>query len=273
MVRCPVIFRTLALCAAVCLCLGSHKAFARDEYPLSLPLDITLSVVGLATTGLGTYLYDQMEVKDPADLRAREDFLPWDRWALGRYSKTAQTMSDIGAAVAVAPLVIGGVSWYKGYTNGAEFGTFTLMFVQAILFQNGINLATRSLQIWPRPYIYSTSKEGLEAAQNAKGEAYGSLFSGHASAAFTVAVFASEWYDYAFPNATNTWLVRTIAFSLAGIESALRVAAGKHYPTDILVGALVGTGISYGILTLHKKRNEKFSMWVGPGVAGVTLRY
>ncbi len=270
--RCSII-RSLALCAALCFWCTPSKAHAEFDYELSPTLDITLSVGALAASGLGTYLYNQMEVKDPSDLRAKEDFFPWDRKVLGRYSKTAQTMSDVGSFIAVAPLAIGGYAWYSGASNGKEFATFSLMFVQSVLFQNGINLATRSLEVWPRPYIYSDTEEGKNAAESAKGEAYGSFFSGHASAAFTVAVFASEWYDQVFPNSANTGVVRALAFSLAGVESVLRVAAGKHYPTDILMGALVGTGVSYGILTLHKKRNEKYSLWAGPGVIGTTIRF
>lgn len=267
------IIRTLALSVILSLWCTPSKASAEIDYELSPTLDITLSVLGAATQGIGSYLHSQMEIKDRNALRPAQDFLPWDRKFMGRYSETADLMSDIGAAVAIAPLAIGGYAWYSGASNGKEFATFSLMFFQSVLFQSGINLATRSLEIWPRPYIYSESEKGKEAAQNAKGEAYGSFFSGHASAAFTVAVFASEWYDQVFPNSANTGLVRALAFSLAGFESVLRVAAGKHYPTDILVGALVGTGVSYGVLTLHKKRNKKFSLWVFPGVTGATLYF
>lgn len=262
------IFRSLAICALVCLTLGSNRAHAQSEYVLSPALDITLSVLGVATQLTGSYLQGQMEVKDRDALRKTDDFLPWDRKFVGRYSETADLMSDIGAVLAVAPLAIGGYAWYSGASNGKEFATFSLMFVQSILFQSGINLAVRSLELWPRPYVYSSSKEGSEAAQNAKGEAYGSFFSGHASAAFTVAVFSSEWYSQTHPNSANTSLVRALAFSLAGLESVFRVAAGKHYPTDILAGSLVGIGVSYGILTLHKNRNKKFSLWAGPRCAG-----
>ena len=66
--------------------------------------------------------------------------------------------------------------------------------------------------------------------------------------------------------------MRATAYSLAGLESALRVAAGKHYVSDVVVGALVGTGVSIGILEMHRKRNDKFSLGVGPGVAYITLR-
>jgi membrane-associated phospholipid phosphatase len=67
--------------------------------------------------------------------------------------------------------------------------------------------------------------------------------------------------------------MRASAYSLATLESVLRIAAGKHYFTDVLVGALVGTGVSFGILEMHKNRDEKYSFWVGPNVAGITLRF
>ena len=66
--------------------------------------------------------------------------------------------------------------------------------------------------------------------------------------------------------------MRASAYSLATPESVLRIAAGKHYITDVVVGALVGTGVSIGILEMHRDRNENFSVWAGPGVAGITLR-
>ncbi|NIV15452.1 MAG: phosphatase PAP2 family protein, partial [Aliifodinibius sp.] len=37
----------------------------------------------------------------------------------------------------------------------------------------------------------------------------------------------------------------------------LRIISGWHFPTDVLVGALVGTLIGYVILSLHDKNNRK----------------
>jgi len=143
--------------------------------------------------------------------------------------------------------------------------------LQAIGIGNGINLAMRSLEIWPRPYMYAEDGDGRKKAENAKSEAYGSFFSGHATAAFTVATFTDQWFRTAYPNSPYKGIMRASTYSLATLESVLRVAAGKHCFTDVVVGALVGTGVSIGILEMHKDRNENFSVWVGPGVAGITL--
>lgn len=242
------------------------------EYILNPANDVSLSLTAILTAGIGTYLYGNMSYPDERNKVHKEDLLPWDKPVAGRYSETADFMSDIGSLLAVAPLAIGGWAVHTGNSDKQEFWTFTLMFTQALLFQSGINLAFRSMELWPRPYIFATDKKGQKKAEEAKPEAYGSFFSGHASAAFTVAVFTSEWFDQTHPNSSATRIVRALAFSLAGFESALRVAAGKHYPTDVIVGALVGTGISYGILEMHKKRNQMYSLWVGPGTAGVSFR-
>ena len=112
-----------------------------------------------------------------------------------------------------------------------------------------------------------------EKAANAKAEAYGSFYSGHAAAAFTVATFTDQWFRSVYPNSPYKSILRASAYSLAGLEGALRIAAGKHYLTDVVAGAFIGTGISLGILETHRIRNEKFTLWVAPNVACVTLRF
>ena len=238
---------------------------ARDEYRLNAADDIAITLSALAATGLGTLLYSQMQTPD--QIKDKDELLPWDKPLAGRYSESADFASDMGSILAVAPLALSGYAWFSGNSTGKEFATFTLMFAQSIAIGNGINLAVRSLEIWPRPYMYSDS----DKAKEAKAEAYGSFFSGHASAAFTVATFTDQWFRFVYPNSPYKNIVRATAYSLAGLESALRVAAGKHYFTDVVVGALVGTGISLGILEMHREINDKFTLWVGPSVAGITF--
>ena len=242
----------------------------RPTYELNLENDIPVTLAAGGMFGIGMFLYSRMDT--PETLKDKDDLLPWDKPLAGRYSENADLASDIGSVFAIAPLVVGGIAWHDGSSSGTEFATFTLMFFQAIGIGNGINVAMCSLEIWPRPYMYAESGEGRKKAESAKSEAYGSFFSGHTTAAFTVATFTDQWFRSAYPNSPYQGIVRATAYSLAGLESVLRVAAGKHYVSDVVIGALVGTGVSLGILEMHQKRNEKFSIWVGPNVAGVTLR-
>jgi membrane-associated phospholipid phosphatase len=249
----------------------ASSAYAEEQshYELGLAKDITLSLSAVATISLGTTLYYQMHTPD--HIKDSDKLLPWDKPFADRYSESADLASDIGSVLAVAPLTVGAIAWHQGASNGSEFATFTVMFAQAIAIGNGLNLAVRSLEIWPRPYIYAENGDGKEKAENAKAEAYGSFFSGHATAAFTVATFTDQWFRTAYPHSRYKGIMRATAYSLAGLESVLRVAAGKHFISDIVVGALVGTGVSLGILEIHRNRNENFSVWAGPGVMGITF--
>lgn len=248
------------------------KACADDfEYRVSWSLDVPL-VLGAGLASLfGNHLLSQMDVS--LGMLPKEDLLPWDRPLAGRYNSGADLASDWAAVLAAAPLVLGGVSYGRGDAPGREVGAYALMFLEAVGFQNGINLFVRSFEFWPRPYMYAESGSGLKLKEKAKGEAYGSFYSGHTSAAFTVAVFTSEWFQHIYPNSPYKNLVWATSLSAAGLVGVLRVAAGKHYYTDILVGALAGTGISLGILELHRRPSSPVSLWAGPGNMGLSYRF
>jgi len=235
------------------------------HYDVSVQLDVPLAFgIGLFSA-LGVYQYYGMETIAPSDLKPKSDLLPWDRPFAGRYSGWATTVSHYTGALAVAPLALAGYSWYKGDADGYDFGAYTLMFVEAFALQNALNQIIRSTQLWPRPFIYAERGEGREKAESARGEAYGSFYSGHASAAFTVAVFTGEWFSKVYPNSKYKPFVWASSFALATGVGVLRVVAGKHYPTDIIVGSLVGTGVSLGILKIHEFCKKKISFVPVPG--------
>ena len=248
------------------------------HYGISLERDLTLTFFSAFASVYGNYRLGKMPVQSPSEMKDVSDLLPWDRPAAGRYNETAGDVSTWAAALGVAPLALGAASWYRGDALGADLAAYTLMFAQALALQNGLNLVVRSLSFWPRPYMYATDGDGAAAASAAEGEAYGSFFSGHASAAFTVAVFTSEWFSEFYPNSAYKSLVWATSLSLAGFVGALRIAAGKHYPTDVVVGALAGTGISLAVIKIHKKTVQigpvsLAGIWAAPGSASAIFSF
>lgn len=243
------------------------------HYDVSVRLDVPLMLGIALTSALGVYQYYGMDRVPAGDLRAEADFLPWDRPFVGRYSEWATVVSRYSAAFGVAPLALAGYSWYRGDADGHDFGAFTLMFAEAIALQNALNQIVRSSQLWPRPYIYAKSGKGAEKAKEAHGEAYGSFYSGHASAAFTVATFTGEWFSEIYPNSKYKALVWASSYTLAAGVGILRVVAGKHYPSDIIIGALMGTGVSFGVLKLHEFCKKKIAIWAIPGNIGAVFYF
>jgi PAP2 superfamily len=97
-----------------------------------------------------------------------------------------------------------------------------------------------------RPYTYGVP---VAAAQGV--DAYLSFYSGHASTAFAAAVGGSYLFTAAHPDsAANPWLWG-IESGLATATAIWRVRAGKHFYSDIVVGAVVGSAIGVGIPLLE----------------------
>jgi len=68
--------------------------------------------------------------------------------------------------------------------------------------------------------------------------------SGHTSSAFAVATMLSLEY--------KKWYVIVPVYTWAGLVGYSRMAMGVHYPSDVLMGALVGAGSSYLIYKLRE---------------------
>ena len=96
-----------------------------------------------------------------------------------------------------------------------------------------------------RPALYRSG--AVEAA--AVHENRESFPSGHASVAFAAATtYATLAARQHLPHATrNSILLYAGAVSV----SVLRVAGGKHFPTDVIGGAALGTGIGWAVARLH----------------------
>lgn len=245
-------------------------AFAEYSYSLK---DIPLTIGAASLSIWGDVRYRSMEKPAPEDVKPVQDLLPWDRPFAGRYDNTADVLSDCFSVFAITPLAMGGYSWYSGRWNGIDFAGYTMMYAQALAIQNGLNFLARSAQIWPRPYIYATEGEGRGKAAEASGEAYGSFFSGHASAAFTTAVFTADLFSEMFPASAYKGVVWASSLSLATFVCALRVAAGKHYPTDVAAGAVVGAAVSVLVLELHRSHAESVSVWAAPSAMGLDIKF
>lgn len=96
-----------------------------------------------------------------------------------------------------------------------------------------------------RPVLYTP---GAAAAAGDRDNRM-SFPSGHATVAFAMAasylVLARR--DHA-PHATRNAI---LLFASAAAVSSLRVAAGRHFPTDVLGGAVLGTGVGLAVAHWH----------------------
>ena len=83
-----------------------------------------------------------------------------------------------------------------------------------------------------------------------------SFFSGHAAVSFSSAVFASTVFGHYFPVSKLRPVIWVSSLGLATATAVLRYEAGKHFPSDLVVGAAVGSAMGWLVPKLHERKTR-----------------
>ena len=168
-----------------------------------------------------------------------------DRVALDNFSSSAQTSSDVFLySLTAAPLVM--LASDKLKENRIEY---VLMYAEVIALNGSLTFLVKSAFNRKRPYFYNDNapieeRQALDAAK--------SFFSGHTSHTAALSYFTSSVFSELFPDSDWKPVLWISAATLPAITGYLRVRAGRHFPTDVIVGYGVGAGIGLLIPYLHK---------------------
>lgn len=157
-----------------------------------------------------------------------------DRWAVSTERSAwshASTVGEFGLAVG---------TWYELYQlpNGAKHLAAS---VEAAAWNFGMTLLAKAVFNRNRPILYT----GDALAGQESLTSHRSMYSGHTSTAFVLAT------SYVLSMSHKKGLDRFWPVLVATGVGVMRVAAGKHFPTDVLVGAMVGSGTA---IVLHEIR-------------------
>jgi len=164
-----------------------------------------------------------------------------DRWVVGANSSAARTGSDIlvfGVIGGGALASVTGMDRDRARGNAA-------VFANAVVWSTAASEWLKLAFHRERPVLYTA--DGAAAAEDPDNRQ--SMPSGHATVAFAsataYAVMAARQH---LPHAArNTALLYVGATGVA----ALRVAGGKHFPTDVLAGAALGSAVGWLTARLH----------------------
>ena len=92
-----------------------------------------------------------------------------------------------------------------------------------------------------------------------------SFFSGHtsqtAAATFLFANVITDYHPTMRPGLkTGLWI---FAATVPAVEGYLRVQAGKHFPTDVITGYVIGATSGWAITRLHRYQKTHSKMDLG----------
>jgi hypothetical protein len=192
-------------------------------------------------------------------------WFPGDAGLRGQCSPEAAQLSDVSLSLAVA-MPIG--SELAG-SSSARFVNAEVVYTQALLVNALLTSGAKVVFRRPRPFSYV--KDGHCAFDSAASDTNRSFFSGHSSTTFAAAISGSLLLsERGFPSWSRAAMWGT-ELALAGATANLRARAGKHYYSDIFVGALVGVGVGIAVPALHGADEVPGSSDLLAGTIGLTV--
>jgi len=218
-------------------------------YTINPAVDIPIIAAGTgftlyATTQIytkGASTEEQINNLNTADINA------FDRWAINPYSKSLDKFSYFPFNASFAfPLVM---FLFKEDTK-QDFWKLSFLYWESLSITGLFGAGTPFVVDRYRPYSYSMETPMEQrTVQNAKNSA----FSGHVEVIATSTFFIAKVYGDYYP---ETKLVMYGIASLAtGSMAYMRLKGGMHFPSDVIIGATIGTLSGILVPQYHKTKS------------------
>ncbi|MEL7367740.1 MAG: phosphatase PAP2 family protein [Myxococcota bacterium] len=179
------------------------------------------------------------------------EVLSIDRWVLSQHSPTAAAVSDVLLySMMAGPIAFSTIDTAAAGVDGRRIGDDVAVVGQTL---GATYLATVVLKMAvsrPRPLTYNPA---FDKAERFSGAARLSFPSGHTSMSFASASVLSVMLAERFDTNPGAVTGISLAYALAATVAVCRMLAAKHFLTDVLVGAALGTALGLTIPLLHTK--------------------
>ena len=240
------------------LLVGAHTAHSQRKAPprnFELPQPgpayqitpaIDLPVIALgAAIAAAWYLREQTPRAYCAPL-CDDNNLPFlDEPVAGRWAPGWSTSSDV-AALSIVGGSIAAHLLYEPSVSAALNDSVVLL--QVWTTTSALQLLTATGVRRPRPYMYGTR---ASEQQRTTGHASLSFFSGHTANAFATVLATYSTLSRLRVAAPHRFAALGLGLGIASFVGAGRIISGNHFPTDVIAGAIVGSGLGILIPRLH----------------------
>lgn len=222
---------------------AEELASRKSVYALSPLLDGAIIAAGTLGSAI-PYALSSTLIKprcpcDPAEVNS------FDRHVIGNANSFLDSTSDATAGVVIfAPVVLDAIDLGFGQTLLEDAALFS-----EVLAVNGafVTLAKYTVQR-PLPRTYAGDPDLV-----GKPGGYRSFYSGHTSIAFAALSTTAYTLDARYHLGPWPWLGTAIIGTSVAAE---RIAAGRHFYTDVILGAAAGTLFGTLLPWLHERHGR-----------------
>ncbi len=241
----------------------------RQEVHVRLGLDLAITL-GLAAPTAAMGIWVEPSLPDRVPMPGDEsDIGSFDRIALGRFEQAPKIASDVLLAVAItSPFVYHaieagvqrrGYSRIRGRGFIARYGTDLVILAQTLSVNAFVTQILKTATRRSRPYTYMDPSEVPESDRQdlidsqTGTQADWSFPSGHTSTAFAATTAGATLLTLELLGRSK-WAIACAWVGGLGVSSTIavmRVAAGRHFPSDVVTSALLGMGIGVAVPLAH----------------------
>jgi len=230
-------------------------------YKMNYKTVVPIIVVGFAATAYSfSVIYKKPNTPDATILALNKDNIPaFDRWATQFHDLNMDRISYYPFyAVMPLPAIL-----FIDKKMRKDAGRISIMYLEAFAFTGVIYGSSVYFVDRYRPDVYNTT---LPMSYRHNGNYRNSFFAGHVAVMATSTFFMAKVYDDYHPESSWKWVIYGGAAAATIGMGYMRLEAGKHFPSDILTGAIVG--VTSGLLTpaLHKTRSHPQKWSVAPAL-------
>ncbi len=239
---------------------NTKKSYYDVDYNIDIPVILSSVLIGVLPGFLTPNLPSYMK-SESLDI---DDVNSFDKLTLYSYSPVSAKISDyMVASMAVMPFA---VNWIDN--SSSDYVKESLIIFETIAISSALNNIVKYSVSRPRPYIYSDKASEKEKSNR---DAHLSFYSGHSTFAFSAAVSFATIMSKRFDKTWQKSLIWGIPLSLASTVAFLRVNAGKHFLSDVLTGAVIGSSIGWLVPYLHEKNGNQII--AGGSQQGIIIGY
>lgn len=218
-----------------------------NRYPNST--NYAMSSGSAVLAGASFFIQRSVQPLTIADLPALEQrqFTGLQAWSTRQWSVPAAHASDVfllGSAVLPAAVFL--------FEDGRmEAHRHVHMYAQTAFLNYAVTALTKSLVKRNRPFVHNAD---VPLSTRLHPDARMSFFSGHTSTVASFSFFTASVVSRYSDRAGVRWAAWSAAALIPAVTGYLRMRAGKHYFSDVVVGYAAGAAIGVAVPLVHRGR-------------------
>lgn len=214
--------------------------------------DIPILVGSAAMVVSGFVLKAKVPVLTEAEIAALDpnSINAFDRGAMRQVRALDSNLSDyLLMFSAVSPLSV-----MASRSVRPEATAVAVMYFETAALTGGLINLSKGLFKRKRPYVYNPD---VPLFDKQKVRARHSFFSGHVAASSSFMYLTAFMVDRYADRPVWKWVAWSGAVVVPGTVAVWRYTSGKHFPTDVIAGYLVGAGTGLLIPWIHRRQLPK----------------